>query len=450
MHAKFVRIAARAVGVGAVVTLSLAGLQSAALAGPVAVNVPCSTAALAADITAAVSGETLSLTSTCTYTLTAHLPVISVDLAIHGNGSTAQTGATIARSTAEGTAAFSLLTVTDGADVLISHVNFTNGDSAGTECAPPPIYDSGLGGAIFAADGTLTVDGGTFTGNYAYNGGAIFSADDATVDDAVFTGNSAESGGAIASGTYEYGCVVTGRSAQAAAFVNKDDGSLMDVVGSTFTGNSAGDAGGAILVENPMTVTGDTFTGNHAEYGGGMYVDDGSPAVTGSTFTSNYAYEDGGAIYDNDYLTVTGGFFTDNYAEGNYGGGIYNDDYLTVNRAAFAGNDAIEYGGGIYSDDDLTVSGGSFTGDGSKYGGGIYNDGSATVTGAGFRQNDAYEGGGMYNDDEMSVSHGQILLNAATDDGGGIYNNHEDFTLSTSVVQGNTPNNCVDVTGCIG
>ena len=459
MHAKFVRIAARAVGVGAVVTLGLAGVQSAALAGPVTVMVPCSTSALAADIATAVNGETLSLPSTCTYTLTAHLPVISVDLAIHGNGSTPQTGATIARSTAGATPAFSLLTVTDGADVLISHVNFTNGDSVGTKC-DPPVYDSGSGGAIFSEDGTLTVDGGTFTGNYGYNGGAIFSADGATVDDAVFTGNSADEGGAIANGIIDSSCAVTGGNTRGSAvgkdlaskdLASEDIGYQSSVIGSTFTGNSADDSGGAILVEEPMTVTGDSFTSNIAAYGGGMYVDGGDPTITGSTFTTNTSNVYGGGIYSDDYLTVTGGSFTHNIADDAYGGGIYNAGDLTVNRVAIARNSSYEYGGGIYNEDNLTVSGGSFAGNGSEYGGGIYNDGSATVTGAAFRQNDAYDGGGIYNDNEISVSHSQILENTA-DDGGGIYNDDADFTLSTSVVKGNHPENCAGdaVAGCIG
>jgi hypothetical protein len=95
MNVKYRRIAAA----GATVALSL-GCAPAALAAPapaVVVHVPCSAAALAADLASAANGETLSLAASCKYVLTAALPDISQNLTIDGNQ------ATLERSAASGT-----------------------------------------------------------------------------------------------------------------------------------------------------------------------------------------------------------------------------------------------------------------------------------------------------------------------------------------------------------
>ena len=166
MQAKFARTAVRTVAVGAVAAVGLGSAPAAQAALPPVVQVPCSATALATDISGAVSGETLTLAASCRYVLTAALPDISENLTIDGDE------ATIERSYALGTPNFSLLTVyldpsaVNPVDVAVSHLNFRNGNS-------------GTGGAIDAEyggnSGTVTVTGGTFTGNTAGgDGGAIY------------------------------------------------------------------------------------------------------------------------------------------------------------------------------------------------------------------------------------------------------------------------------------
>src|ERR1700729_3485114 len=80
MSRKLARTAASAVAAGAITAAGLC----AAPAALAATDVPCSVTALAADVSSASSGETLSLAAECVYDLTAGLPVISQDLTIDG------------------------------------------------------------------------------------------------------------------------------------------------------------------------------------------------------------------------------------------------------------------------------------------------------------------------------------------------------------------------------
>ena len=84
------------------------------------------------------------------YVLTTPLPTISQNLIINGNG------ATVERSTATGTPAFVILTVSGGT-LSLHKLSFTNGDGA----------------ISVTGSGNLSVNGGTFSQNQAPQGGAI-------------------------------------------------------------------------------------------------------------------------------------------------------------------------------------------------------------------------------------------------------------------------------------
>ena len=185
--------------------------------------------ALASAVASAVSGTTLSLAAKCVYNLKAALPEVSKVLTINGNRATLQ------RSYAAGTAAFTILTVAGSGILTISELNFRHG-----------------GGAIAVIDlGQLTVNGGTFTGNAAADGGAIYSNAGTSapqINDATFARNTATgSGGAIYNNSASYsvsvnGSVFTGNKAAA-------DGAIWEygiggtVTAATFRGNTAGTQG---------------------------------------------------------------------------------------------------------------------------------------------------------------------------------------------------------------
>ena len=211
------------------------GAQTAQAAGATEViRVPCGVAALASAMTSASSSATLSLASGCVYVLTAGLPEVSQDLTIMGHG------ATLERSYAPATEAFTILSV-DAGSLTVNRLNFRNG----------------RGAISVTVDGDLTVIGGTFNRNTATDGGAIYvnnsSSPDPQVSGATFTGNTAtDAGGAIYSDCSN-------------ASINVDH--------STFTGNKAANEGGAIW-ENGVSgsMTASTFRGNAAGSGGALWL----------------------------------------------------------------------------------------------------------------------------------------------------------------------------------
>lgn len=334
MSMKLVKAATGMAVIGALAAFGPVAAQ--AKPAPARVNVPCDASALAAALATAHSGETLILAGGCTYQLTAALPNINdTNLTILGNG------ATLERSTAEGTPDFSILTVdgdSPGALTLVG-VNFVNGGG------DTDYY----GGAINNQGGNVTVHGASFTGN-----------------------QSGEYGGAI----FSYG--------------------TLTLTGTSFTDNTADDYyGGAIYNEGTMKVTGAAFSQNSAEYGGAIY-NDGDATLSGDNFSQNDAYE-GGALYNSYETTATNTSFTANSAE--YGAGIYYDNCgdecdnvqcddhecdssLTLKNATVTHNVASEDGGGLYDEDGLvTVNGGliSLNSASSGDGGGIYSHSDGDV-----------------------------------------------------------------------
>ena len=409
----------------AVVILVAAGLGSVQVAqAAVAVTgVPCSVTALAAAVSSATSGETLSLASRCTYHLTAGLPVISQDLAILGNG------ATLERSYAPGTPAFTILQADDGA-LTVTKLNFRNGNGA----------------IAITHDATLTVNGGTFTRNTAADGGAISNNtgfNGPHVNDATFIANAAtDSGGAI----YNF----TGR-----------DGA--QVTNSTFTGNQAANTGGAIydFSFNNGFVSGGVFYRNKAEYAGALFIDPNSNAsVGGVVVRDNSATADGGGALVA-YGTDIDGTFSGNHA-GGQGGGVYAYDGQGMEVGGdFSGNSA-EDGGAIstFEGQELDV-GGVFSGNSAEDGGAIYNQDfsdyplelGGTISG---NHASAY-GGGVYNQGTVDAVNTEITRNSAATGGGGIYDHTVNLaypavtTLTNSSVLDNMPDNCEpanSITGC--
>jgi predicted outer membrane repeat protein len=393
MHLKLAKAAARVAAASAVVAASGLGFAQAAMAKPATsgINVPCSADALASAISGNTGGETLSLTKFCVYKLPGALPNITENLTIDGNQTT------IERSYASDTSYFSIFYVPDDVSLVLNQVNVRNGDT-----------DDDYGGAIDNADGSVTVNGGTFSDNTSsYAGGAIYNEASLMVSGATFTDNSAP----------DYG----------GAIENTDDAL---VTGSTFTGNSTGGKGGAIYVDGHTAVADSNFTSNSAEHGGGIYAaDDGETfAVTGSGFYQNTASGHGGGI-DNgdDDMTLTGGGFYQNTAY--QGGGIYNYHDMTVDGATFHMNAASDEGGGIYSEYDVALNGDTIQQNSAEWGGGYYNTSHGTV----------------------HVTDGQIVSNTATEGGGGIYNDDGYVTLTTTSVINNIPDNCEPVntiSGC--
>jgi predicted outer membrane repeat protein len=158
-------------------------------------------------------------------------------------------------------------------------------------------------GAVLSEDGTIDVEGSTFEGNEAFNGGALCSwGGDLSVKQSTFFQNTAPTkGGAISGG----GELHIEDSTFSENSTGGDGGGLCSwghliVENSTFDGNVAEGEGGGVhhspgILDSPIEITNSTISSNQAHIGGGVLV--GGPAtLTHCTIVLNEA-EEGAGIY---------------------------------------------------------------------------------------------------------------------------------------------------------
>lgn len=177
-----------------------------------------------------------------------------------------------------------LVTGSGGAALTVQNMSFVDGSVTGD------------GGAIFS-DGDLLIEDSQFSGNTATNfGGAVFNDSGETFDilGSTFTSNSAALGGAV------YGDSMIIEESTFTTNVAQAGGAVfayaMVAYESTFTENEAG-GGAAILAENYAAIAGSTFVGNAAESIGGAVATYGAYLGLNSTFVENSAGDVGGAIF---------------------------------------------------------------------------------------------------------------------------------------------------------
>lgn len=214
-----------------------------------------------------------------------------------------------------------------------------------------------FGGAINNSKTSASIKGGTidliskshFIGNSAGSnqGGAIRNQGTiSTITDSVFDSNVAGNGGAINNGTWgslvegiykttfiNNTAIAAGGNHQGGAITNAGHIGIIDET--VFESNRAGKIGGAIANVPPqnngsglaeVNIANSTFTGNVAgESGGAIYnATGGAVSLAGeNTFTGNMAGGVGNDIYNLGKLTVTGGTTT-------IDGGIAGDGALTI------------------------------------------------------------------------------------------------------------------------
>lgn len=203
------------------------------------------------------------------------------------------------------------------------------------------------GGAVFAKQGTVNVEGGTVRNNSAVRGGGIYGCNDAVINvsDGTITGNRAVDG---ANGNLDsrYG----GSGGGICVF----DGADVNFSGGTISGNTAFERGGGISVgtfyassgQSVLTMTGGTIDGNTAgSSGGGIFVQYGSGSdygiayVTGGSITNNaMTGED-----DDNGMFGGGGIYVNGIGDG-YAG--WHDAELYLSNVEVSNNSAEVLGGG--------------------------------------------------------------------------------------------------------
>jgi predicted outer membrane repeat protein len=250
----------------------------------------------------ASSPATLSLSTKCVYALTSPdntldggngLPLITGHVTIVGNH------ATIKRYSTSSAPAppFRIFDVAQGASLTLHSLILSGGllsktdtngggaiDNNGTLSLTgvnlsrnnAPSVSGASGGAIQNGEyAHLTVNRGSFSGDKAFEGGAIFNQGSATITSVTFSKNSASGsgGGAVANVSVSSSVVLA----------------TMDVSGSTFTGNkAAAGGGGAIDNDTTISVENSSFSANTAgSNGGGAINNFGFAQITQTTFSGN-------------------------------------------------------------------------------------------------------------------------------------------------------------------
>ena len=235
----------------------------------------------------------------------------------------------------------------EGGKQLSNHFRIIGGTISGFEVKHAA---NGTGGSVFEAiaDATTTnglglngidllVDGTTFSNNHSTllgGVGFVSGVKAFEIKDSVQSANKADTDG----GAY--------------AFANGSDGKIN---GSTFSGNSAKNAGGALLVSNTtVKIDKSVFDGNTAvTMGGAIKTDNTSDlTITNSSFTNNVVGEGktghGGAVFvsGKSQVNVTSSEFTGNKA--GHGGAFYiQGQTATFTDTVFTNNEAYEYGGAL-------------------------------------------------------------------------------------------------------
>lgn len=374
--------------------------------------------------------------------------------------------------------------------VSLNGVSFSGNDAGATP---------GNGGALHVSGSAdVVVDGSTFTGNTAKEGGALWNnAGTMTVTDSTFTSNSArgadadQGGGAIfAENTGGTLTISDSRFGANTAAPETDDGesltsggailasgtTTLNISNTRIQNNTATRAGGGIEVLAASTTTLNNVSATNNDAGmrpgnGGFLHVTGSATVNvnGGVFASNTAVE-GGAFWNNQgTMTISGANLVGNTATGSDatqgGGAVYaevrsaddNDATVNINNSRLARNSASGAsgsGGAVLVSQGATVNitDSRITGNSAnRAGGGIENAaGMLTLTGSSLGGASASEGndagsnpgngGGVHigGAGEVTITRSTVGYNQAME-GGGLWNSAAGtLNVQTSTVAQNT------------
>ncbi len=247
--------------------------------------------------------------------------------------------------------------------------------------------NAGDGGAIYTLSKT-SIKNSTFKSNVSYRtGGAIFSGGDLTIDNCTFQSNKSmiEAGAIYAAGK-------------------------TNITNTTFTSNTANIYGGAVYAAGDVTISDSIFKSNTSKYQGGALFVLGEVAQKNNTFTGNTA-EEGGAVCvyfsGNAWFRIPG-IFTDGVAKVVVDNKAY--EYTDVSVEEKEGYTKV--GHVYYKLDEKSVEtleepveNGVQVSDGSEFinntaktmGGAIVNYGNLYLNGTHFDNNKAQQGGTLFN-----------------------------------------------------
>ena len=307
----------------------------------------------------------------------------------------------------------------------------------------------------------------TFDGNYASEGGGIYSRDSNLVlTDCIFSHNVVDDEGGgmqnIHSNPAVTGCTFSDNSAESGGGGMANVKSSPSIIDCTFSDNNVedGSGGGIDNYNSSPTLTNCTFSGNSANdpnpfdeegsAGGGMSnYGNSSPILTNCTFSGNSASPGvGGGMINGSYSNsiLIDCIFNENTAI--EGGGMYNlHSSPTLTNCTFISNSGGDSGGAMSNEyvGNLQLTGCMFTGNSAEdEGGGIDNfETVSTIIDCTFIGNSAPDGGGLYLENERGSTLANCIFigNSAENNGGGIRGNDEDVTMTHCTFSGNSAGN---------
>lgn len=381
-----------------------------------------------------------------------------------------------------------------GATVDIRDVTLQNGTSD-SDSEAANANQNGFGGAIFNANGTLTIRSSQLRSNSATDdGGAIYNEFGTVnlIENTLIGGsgagdqNTAANGGGIysqyssGSGTnrvFINASTISGNIASTGSgggIFTADDGSL-EITDSTIASNLApAGAGGGIYsvntVATPVTefiLTDSIIQNNSSGFGGaGITIFDiVAPTISGSTISGNSAVSGvGGILFEtalannNTTLSIINSTIESNDNASAGVGGISNTvsgtnstATLNLNSSTVNANSAPGTGG-VYNSEDgtlnvvrSTIMDNNATDPVAGLGGGITNEGTATVQFSTLDDNSAaLAGGGILNINTLTITNSTLSANRKTGGisggGGGLANFNGTVTITNSTLSGNSSN----------
>ena len=150
----------------------------------------------------------------------------------------------------------------------------------------------------------------------------------------------------------------------------------LDILNTDFTGNCAGEFGGAISTQTMdaefnFNIANSSLTNNTAPKGGAV-ANVAHFKIESSKFIDNHTYESGGAIISTGHSNIIFNVFTNNVADGN-GGVINSTNYCELRANNLTNNRANHEGGALLSIGSSEVSYNNFIGNNATQGGAIFN-----------------------------------------------------------------------------
>lgn len=302
--------------------------------------------------------------------------------------------------------------------------------------------------------GKLVVKNSTFDSNTAtvYSAGAIGLYSEGEISNSTFTNNNA-GGHDPADATDGGGALYLGGWAQATLKGNLFEGN------SSNRGGAIGTTAGGISQYAYLRSTGDTFKNNTATKFGGAIFNQFATAnnyVNDATFTGNKAGQNGGAIYNAGNLDISNTVFKQNHAD-NYGGAIYVNTLLAdktttsggitnISDSVFDGNSAYLGGALFVHNGETNIKNSRFTNNSAEYSGAIFTatspDMILSIENSSFENNTAKGVGAVQAMAKTTIKNTTFKDNSATEDedgGGAMFIGAEgQVNLADSVFENNT------------